>query len=118
MKAKNFILNLLLIGLLALFACNQKNVEGTVISVPMSMSLNELMSGEVSEITFTGDLVTVRLNNGEEVQAVATHEQMEQAFKGVNKATLEKIKDEEHEGVEWIVINLEEPGEEAREEKE
>jgi len=33
---------------------------------------------------------------------------MEQAFKGKNKATLEKIKDEEHEGVEWKVIKLEE----------
>lgn len=39
-----------------------------------------MMSGEVSNMTFTGDLVTVKLESGEEVQALATHEQMEQGF--------------------------------------
>ena len=74
----------------------------------MSMSFNELMSGEVSNMAFTGDLVTVRLESGVEVQALATHEQMEQAFKGKNHATMEDLKDPEHEGVNWKIIKLEE----------
>ena len=118
MKRISIFLSLLFIGLIALSGCKQKSVEGTIISVPVTMSLNELMSGEVSNMTFSGDLVKVRLDTGEEVEALATHEQMEQAFKGKNKATLEKIKDEEHEGVGWIVINLEEPEEEVQQEKE
>jgi len=108
MKRRNVIMSVLFIGLIALSGCTQKNVEGVVISVPASLSLNELMSGNVSDMTFTGDVVKVRLNDGQEVEALATHEQMEQAFKGKNKVTLEKIKDEEHEGVEWKVIKLEE----------
>jgi len=102
------IVPILLIGLISFFSCTQKNVEGVVISVPMSLSLNELMSGEVSNMTFTGDAVTVRLNDGEEVEALATNEQMEQAFEGKNIATLEKIKDPEHEGVNWKIVKLEE----------
>jgi hypothetical protein len=96
------------IGLIILTGCAQKNVEGVVVSVPMSMSFNELTSGNVDNITFTGDVVKVRLGNGEEVDALATHEQMEQAFNGKTKATLVKSKDKAHEGIEWKVINLDE----------
>lgn len=107
MKNNYIPLSLLLIGLLAIAGCTQKNIEGTVISVPMSMSFNELMSGEVSNMTFTGDLVTVRLESGEEVPALATHEQMEEAFEGKTRARLEKLKDTEHEGVSWKIVALE-----------
>jgi len=96
------------IGLMILCGCTQKNVEGVVISVPMSMSFNEMMSGNVENMTFTGDVVRVKLENGEEVDALATHEQMEQAFNGNTKATLEKAKDEAREDIEWRVIKLEE----------
>jgi len=37
------------------------------------------MSGNVSDMTFTGDVIKVRLNDGQEVEALVTHEQMEQA---------------------------------------
>lgn len=96
------------IGLMILCGCTQKNVEGVVISVPMSMSLNELTSGNVTNMTFTGEVVRVKLENGEEVDALATHEQMEQAFNGKTKATLEKAKDEARKEIEWRVIKLEE----------
>lgn len=108
MKRINILLSVLFIGFVALSGCTQKTAEGVVTSVPMSVSLNELMSGDVSDMTFTGDVIKVRLESGEEVEALATPEQMKQAFEGMNKATLEKIKDEEHEGVEWKVIKLEE----------
>jgi len=100
-------MNILFIGLIILCGCTKKNVEGVVISVPASISLEDLTSGEISNMTFTGDVVKVRLNDGKEVEALATYEQMEQAFEGKNKATLEKIKDEAHEGIEWKVIKLE-----------
>jgi hypothetical protein len=96
------------VGFLIISGCAQKNVEGVVISVPMSMSLNEMMSGNVENMTFTGDVVRVKLENGEEVDALATHEQMEQAFNGKTKATLEKAKDEAREDIEWKIIKLEE----------
>ena len=108
MKKSYVIMSVLFIGLIIVACCTKKNVEGVVISVPMSVSFNELMSGNVSNMIFTGDVVTVRLHDGEEVEALATNEQMEQAFKGKNKATLEKIKDPEHEGVNWKIIKLEE----------
>lgn len=108
MKKSYFIISIMLTLILAVTGCTQKNVRGTVISVPMSMSFNELVSGEVSNMTFTGDLVTVRLENGEEVQALATHDQMEQAFEGKNQATLEKVKDSGHEGVNLKIVALEE----------
>jgi hypothetical protein len=96
------------IGLMILVGCAQKNVEGVVISVPMSMSFNEMMSGNVENMTFSGDVIRVKLENGEEIDALATHEQMEQAFNGKTKATLAKAKDKEHEDIEWKVISLEE----------
>jgi len=108
MKNTIILLSLFTICLISIAACTQKNVEGTVISVPMSMSFNEMMSGEVSDMTFTGDLVTVKLESEEEVKALATHEQMEQAFEGKNHATMENINDPEHEGVNWKIIGLEE----------
>jgi hypothetical protein len=108
MKKGNIIRNILFIGLIILCGCTQKNVKGVVISVPMSLSLNELMSGNVDNMTFTGDVVKVRLSSGEEVDAIATREQMEQAFKGKTKATLAKAKDKAHEGIEWEVVKLEE----------
>lgn len=99
------------IGLIILCGCAQKNVEGVVISVPMSMSFNELTSGNVTNMTFTGDVVRVKLENGEEVDALATHDQMEQAFNGKTKATLEKANDEAREDIIWRVIKLEENAE-------
>jgi hypothetical protein len=108
MKKSYFIVILSCIGLIFSCGCTQKNVEGVVISIPMSVSFNELVSGELSNMTFTGDVVKVRLEDGEEVDALATHEQMEQAFEGKNKATLEKIKDDAHEGIGWKVVRLEE----------
>ncbi|MDT8402527.1 MAG: hypothetical protein RQ743_12600 [Bacteroidales bacterium] len=108
MKKSYILMIILFTGLLAIAGCAQKNVEGTVISVPMSMSFNEMMSGEVSNMTFTGDLVTVRLESGEEVKALATHEQMEEAFEGKTHASLENLKDPEHEGVNWKIVTLKE----------
>lgn len=96
------------IVLMILCGCTQKNVEGVVISVPMSMPFNELTSGNVTNMTFTGDVVRVELENGKEVDALATHEQMEQAFNGKTKATLEKAKDEVRENIDWRIIKLEE----------
>ena len=113
MKKSNALMSILLIGFMIFCACSQKNVEGVVISVPMSLSLNELMSGNVDNMTFTGDVVEVRLNDGKEVQALATQEQMEQAFEGKTRATLEKLKDEAHEGIEWKVISLEDDKEKS-----
>ena len=108
MKKGNIIMNILFIGLIILCGCTKKNVEGVVISVPASMSFEDLTAGKISDMTFTGDVVKVRLNNGEEVDALATREQMEQAFEGKNKATLEKTKDEAYEGIEWKIVKLEE----------
>jgi len=108
MKKAIAVICLASVGLIFTSGCTQKNVEGVVISVPMSLSLNELMSGNVENITFTGDVVKVRLDSGEEVDAIATHEQMQQVFEGKKKATLARAKDEAHEGVEWKVINLDE----------
>lgn len=115
MKKKNAIMSILFIGLMIFCGCTQKNVKGVVISVPMSLSLNELMSGNVDNMTFTGDVVKVRLGSGEEVDAIATREQMEQAFKGKTKATLAKAKDKAHEGIEWKVISLEDDKEKHEE---
>lgn len=108
MKKTIAVICLASIGLLFMSGCTQKNVEGIVISVPMSLSLNELMSGNVDNITFTGDVVKVRLDSGDEVDAIATHEQMQQAFEGKTKVTLARTKDDAYEGVEWKVVNLDE----------
>ena len=99
---------ILSIGLMILSGCAQKNAEGVIISVPMSMSLNEMMSGNFENMTFSGDVVRVRLENGEEVDALATHEQMAEAYGGKTKATLTREKDDEHEDVEWKIVKLDE----------
>jgi hypothetical protein len=105
---KAFVSLIVCIILISFTGCVQKDVEGIVISVPMSMSLNEMMSGNLENMTFSGDVVRVKLENGEEIDALATHEQMKQAFNGKTKATLSKNKDKEHEDIEWKVISLEE----------
>lgn len=108
MKKCNLLIIILFIGFMIFCSCSQKNVEGTVISIPMSVSFDELTSGSFSNMTFTGNVVKVKLDDGKEVEALATHEQMEQAFEGKKKATLEKSKDEAHEGIKWKIIKLEE----------
>ncbi len=62
------------------------------------------MSGTLSEsnMTFGGKTVTVKLAGGKTVQAVATREQMREAFRGKTKAALEKQQD----GT-WKVTKLE-----------
>jgi hypothetical protein len=104
---KAFVSLIACIILISSAGCVQKDVEGIVISVPMSMPLNQ-MTGQFEEMTFSGNVVKVRLENGEEIDAIATDEQMEQAFNGKRKATLSKERDKAHEGVVWKVIRLDE----------
>lgn len=104
---KAFVSLIVCIILISFTGCAQKNVEGIVISVPMSMPLNQ-MTGQFEEMTFSGNVVKVRLESGEEIDAIASHEQMEQAFNGKRKATLSKERDKAHESVVWKVIRLDE----------
>jgi hypothetical protein len=79
------------------------NPKGIVVSVPITLSMQEAVSGQIDNLNFSGNTVKVKLNNGEKVEAIATEEQMEEAFNGKNIATLEKITDNQ-----WKVLKLEE----------
>ena len=93
------LLALLLIGV---YGCAEKSAEGQVVSVPASIPLSAMTSNKpIGKINFTGKYIKVKLTNGEVVDALATEEQMSDAFSGKGKATLEKTKDGE-----WKVTSL------------
>jgi len=88
--------------LLGASACAEKTVEGDVVSVPASIPLSALTSGKpISKINFTGKYMKVKLKNGDVVDALATEDQMSEAFSGKGKVTLEKSENDE-----WMVISL------------
>jgi len=103
MKNTNFFKSIPLLLFISLISCTQKSMEGTIISLPAEIPFAELQDGGILDnITFSGNIVMVELSNGKTVEAFATHEQMQLAFDGNNKATLEKDED----GM-WKVIQLE-----------
>lgn len=77
-------------------------VEGEIVSIPVSISLDDLASGEIKNLNFTGASMKVKLSYGEVVDVPATEDQMSEAFAGKRKATLQKSEDEE-----WVIVNLE-----------
>lgn len=101
---KSFPYLMIVVIALAFTGCSSnKNMEGEVISVPAVISMDDFSKGAVNDVEFRGDYVKVKLENGDVVQAIATKEQMEQAFFGeMTKATLEK--DEKDN---WKIIKLE-----------
>lgn len=78
------------------------NPTGVVISVPVSFSLSEAISGKVDQFNFTGNTITVKLSNGNEIEALATKEEMEEALKGKSIVTLKRSRDNQ-----WEVLKLE-----------
>lgn len=92
-----------LTGACLLSGCGDKEpkvIEGRGVSVPAAMSLEDLMGGgEIKNLQFSGETMKVRLESGEEIEARATVKQMEQAFRGRNRVTLEKT-----ESGEWTVV--------------
>lgn len=92
--------------LLGVSGCAEKTVEGIVVSVPASIPLTALTSGKpIGKINFTGQYMKVKLKNGDVVDALATEDQMSEAFSGKGKVTLKRSENDE-----WMVMSLEEKG--------
>ena len=105
---KSFQYLMTIVCILAFTSCSSnKNMEGEVISVPAVISFDDLSKGVINDVEFRGDVVKVKLENGDVVEAIATKEQMEQVFyEKMSKATLEKDDNDN-----WKVIKLEKPKE-------
>jgi hypothetical protein len=104
---KTFSYLLIFIFISVFLNCTEKNLEGEVISVPATISFNDLSKGVINDVEFRGDVVKVKLENGDVVDAIATKKQMEQVlYDSMSKATLEKDDNDN-----WKVIKLEKPKE-------
>ncbi|MDQ7816040.1 MAG: hypothetical protein RDU14_03380 [Melioribacteraceae bacterium] len=104
---KTFSYLLIFIFISVFLNCTKKNLEGEVISVPATISFNDLSKGVINDVEFRGDVVKVKLENGDVVDAIATKKQMEQVlYDSMSKATLEKDDNDN-----WKVIKLEKPKE-------
>jgi hypothetical protein len=98
---------LVLIASLILFAtgCNNKNAEGQIVKIaPMKLrpGVDTRYSIEITDVDFDGDTIAVKLGNGKLVDAIATKEQLWDAFvNDKNKASIEKSQGK------WRVIKME-----------
>ena len=101
-------MNIVFIVLVSMIGCTKKNMEGTVLSLPVTFSLNDALDGTIDKTIFSGNIIEVELSDGEIIEAFATTEQMEEILKGKHHVTLEKTKDDTSDGAEWKVIKVEE----------